>query len=391
LQNTRSQKTDELLKIAIEIVVGVILTLIISTIIDLSISSFLPEYAKYELYIQEGAQAAIILIIGLLITKSIMEYVENKFSTTRKELYGLSLIIRIVMYIIIFALVLSVFRVSLTGLLAGSAIGGIVLGLAVQTVASNLLSGIFVTSTKTLKYGDMVNVNSWIWSLNTIGKITEVKTLFFKILTKDNNIVSIPNSALLGSGVVVEYKQKDSKYSYPTSITTMADVPADKIIEYIKNYDKNIDIYLSEKSGMTNVFLVPLKFDDVLEINEKTSEINRIVDKAYWDIKSEMLLMGTNTYEYNRTGNVYPLTVNLNSDVPADKIIKNVHEKDKKITVYLLSKAGANNIFSANFKYKTRDEIMENINRINLLFESAYEELKTADTKKANKPASPKK
>ena len=383
MQKNIKKRTDELVKIGIEIVIGVILSMLIGIFFSAFITAFLPGYKTYEIYINEGVHAAIILIIGFMITRSIIRYIEFKLSTTRKELYGISLIIRIVMYIIILALVLSVFHIAITGILAGSAIGGVVLGLAVQTVASNLLSGIFVTSTGTLKYGDVISINSWVWSIETTGKIIDIKTLFSKMLTKDNNIISIPNSALLGSGVLVEFKQKDSKYLYPINITVSADVPVDKIIEHVKNQNKDIDIYLSSKSGVTNVLLVMLRFDDVLEINKKTSEINELVDKAYWDTKTKMLLVGNNAlYEYNQTNRIYPLAVTLNSDVPADKIIENINKVDNKLKVYLLSKTGGTNIFSASFEYGKQDEVMNNINRINLLFESTYNNIKNSDAKK---------
>ncbi len=383
MQRNVKQRKNELLKIAIEIIIGIILSIIIGFMLDFFIRVFLPAYKSYETYINEGVRGAIILIIGFMVTGSIIRYIEFKLSTTRRELYGISLIIRIVMYIIILAFVLSVFHVDITGLLAGSAIGGVVLGLAVQTVASNLLAGIFITSTRTLKYGDIISINSWIWSIETTGRIIDIKTLFSKILTKDNNIISIPNSALLGSGVIIEFNKEESKYIYPVSVTVYYDVPVDKIIEYVKNYNSDIDIYLSAKSGATNILLAFIKFDDVLDINKKTSEINEIVDKAYWDIKSEMLSVGNNTlYQYNKVNNVYPLAVTLNSDVPAEKIIENVNKSDNKIKVYLISKTGGTNIFSANFEYDKSEDIMDNINRINLLFENAYNNIKNSDSKK---------
>ena len=50
-------------------------------------------------------------------------------------------IIRIVFYIVVIAIILAIFGVSITGILAGSTVGGIILGLAVQTVMTNIISG----------------------------------------------------------------------------------------------------------------------------------------------------------------------------------------------------------------------------------------------------------
>jgi len=382
MEENVKQKKDELLKIAAEIIIGVAVAILLGIFIDYFINTFLPQYKIYEGYVNESVHAIIVLIVGFMVAGSLIKYIEYKISTSRKELYGISLIIRIVIYIIILAIVLSVFHISITGILAGSAIGGVVLGFAVQTVASSLLSGLFVTSTGTLKYGDIVNINSWVWSIDTVGKIIDIKTLFSKMLTKDNTIISIPNSALLGSGVMVEYKREDSKYVYPVDITINSDVPYEKVIENVKNMGKDVDIYLSTKAGTTNVLLAYIKFDDVLEINDKTSELNAIIDKSYWDVKAKMLLIGNNTlYEYNQTDGLYPFTITLNSDIAADKIIENVQKIDNNIKVRLISKTGGTNVFSSIFKYGTTEENLDNINRINLLFESVYNEMKNSKAK----------
>ena len=68
------------------------------------------------------------------------------------------------------------------------------------------------------------------WSVETTGKIVEVKTLFSKMLTKDNNVIYLPNSEILGNSVITEYRNDGGSYIYPLNITAQADVPADKIL-----------------------------------------------------------------------------------------------------------------------------------------------------------------
>jgi small-conductance mechanosensitive channel len=377
MQTNIKKKRNPLITATIEIIIGIVLSLIVGKFVSAIIAAFIPEYISYTVYINQAILSAIIIIVGLIVTNTTLKYFELKLSPTRKELYGISLLVRTIIYIIILAFVLSVFHVNVTDLLLGSAIGGVVLGLAVQTVTSNLLSSIFVTSTGTLKYGDVVNINSGSWSIDTTGKIIEIKTLFSKMLTKDNNIINIPNSALLGSAAIVEYRENASNYIYPVNITILGDVPVDKIIELVKEVEKDIDIYFFAKSGFHNVLLVLIRFADVLEMNKKISDVNSIIDKAYWDIKSKMLLIGNNAmYDYNQTDKIYPLIVTLNSNVPSDKIIENVRKLDNSINVNFVSKNGSNNIFSANFQVQQTSEIAENVTRINTLFEDVYNKLK---------------
>jgi len=383
MNKTVNKKRNPLIKAYVGIIIGIILSVIAGKIVSIIITMFIPSYTSYIAYINQAIISVIIIVVGLTVTNSVLKYFELKLSPNRKELYGISLLVRTILYIIILVFVLYVFHVNATDLLFGSAIGGVVLGLAVQTIASNLLSSIFVTSTGTLKYGDIVNINSGSWSTDTTGKIIEIKTLFSKILTKDNNIINIPNSALLGSAAIVEYKNGISKYIYPVNVTILGDVPVDKIIELVKEVEKDIDIYFLAKSGFHNVLLVLISFEDVLEMNKKISHVNSIIDKAYWDIKSKMLLIGNNAwYDYNQSDKIYPVIVTLNSDVSSDKIIENVRKLDNSIDVNFISKNGSINIFSADFRVQEVSEIAGNVTRINTLFENVYNKLKANDNQK---------
>jgi len=260
----------ELFKILAEIAVGIFLVVLLGFLIDRILTDFFPKYKVYEPLINESVRSIIVVVIGFIVTSTIIKYIESKMES-RKESYGVvTMVVRIAMYIVIIAIVLSIFQISITGVLAGSTIGGVILGFAVQTVASNFLSGVFATSSRTIKYGDIIGINSWIWGNQTIGKVVDIKTFFSKVITKDNNLISIPNSALMGNSVLTEYKISDeSYYLYPLSVTTYADVPSDKIIEGVKKYLKDVDVYLNVKSGMTNVFLALFKFQNIEELNKK--------------------------------------------------------------------------------------------------------------------------
>ncbi|WP_287949989.1 mechanosensitive ion channel domain-containing protein [Acidiplasma sp.] len=384
LNNARKSR-GELAKIIAEIIIGIILAILAGFVVDFIITRFLPEYKGYEIYINEGVRAVIVLIIGMMITRSTLRFIEYRIKTSRKELYGISLIIRIIMYIIVIAIVLSIFHVSVTGILAGSAVGGVILGLAVQTVASNLIASIFVTSSRTLKYGDVVGINSWVWSIDTTGKIIDVKTLFSKMLTKDNNVISIPNSALLGNSVITEFKTEDSSYIYPLNITTPSDVPADKVIENFKAMSNNNDmtIFLSAKGGTTNTYLIMFKFQDINELNKIISIANMNLDRAYWTVKSQANVLGNNAiYESIYELNYYPVTVILNSDVKSDEILKYVSENhgDLDLKGILMSKSGSTNTYLIFAKIKGPEDINSTINAVNIFMENAYNTLKASQS-----------
>ncbi len=366
----------ELFKILAEIAVGIFLVVLLGFLIDRILIDFFPKYKVYEPLINESVRSIIVVVIGFIITSTIIKYIESKMES-RKESYGVvTMVVRIAMYIVIIAIVLSVFQISITGVLAGSTIGGVILGFAVQTVASNFLSGVFATSSRTIKYGDIIGINSWIWGNQTIGKVVDIKTFFSKVITKDNNLISIPNSALMGNSVLTEYKISDeSYYLYPLSVTTYADVPSDKIIEGVKKYLKDVDVYLNVKSGMTNVFLALFKFQTIEELNKKMDEINLAFDNIYWKIKSNSYVYGNQVFfdlKSEDGGYIYPLNVTLNSDVQAEKILSYIKKSSPDLEVYLSNKNGSTNVFIAMIKYKDIEEIPDAINKVNLIFDMAY-------------------
>ncbi len=375
-------RRDQVLKIASEVVIGVILAILSGYLADLFINTFLPQYRSDEVFIIESVHAIVILIVGLLIVGSFIKYLREVLIKTNRGLYGISLIVRIIFYVIILALVMSAFHVSVTGILAGSAIGGVVLGLAVQTVASNVLSSIFATSSNTVKFGEVISVNSWVWSVETTGKVVDVKTLFSKILTKDNNVIYLPNSEILGNSVITEFRDNGSSYIYPLNITAQADVPADKILEEVNARDdlKDMKFFLSSKNGVSNTFEALISFNEVTEINEKTARANMAIDGAYWDIKSKFNVLGPNSM-YEGSEIVYPVTVTLNSDVPSGKLIDETAKLLPDTEIILLTRGATTNVFLAKVKLSGRT-MEKTINETNLAFEQAYSELKKASEPK---------
>ncbi|AGO61313.1 MULTISPECIES: mechanosensitive ion channel family protein [Ferroplasma] len=367
---------NEVLKIVVEVIIGIVLALLAGFAIDIVINKFLPQYKSYQPFIVEAVHAVIILIIGFLVVGSFLKYLKEALIKTNRSLYGVSLIIRIVFYIIILALVMSAFHISVTGILAGSAIGGVVLGLAVQTVASNLLSSIFATSTNTIKYGEVISVNSWVWSIETTGKIIDVKTLFSQMLTKDNNIIYLPNSEILGNSVITEFRTKNGSYTYPLNITVQADVPADQILSQIKenNDFSDIKFFLSTKNGVSNTFEALIVFNEVTELNEKIARANNALDSAYWNIKSKFNVLGPNAM-WESPENVYPLTVTLNSDVPSEKLIDEAIKQIPNSEVILLTRGASTNVYLAKVKIAGK-EVDKVINDTNLSFERIYNKLK---------------
>jgi small-conductance mechanosensitive channel len=104
----------------------------------------------------------------------------------------------IVAYILIAAFVLKhFFDLSLGALLSGSALLGVILGLALQDTLGNLFSGISLHADKPFEVGDVITVGKW------VGVVESVTWRAAKIRTFTNHVVLLSNSQIAKEAIEV--------------------------------------------------------------------------------------------------------------------------------------------------------------------------------------------
>lgn len=81
-----------------------------------------------------------------------------------------------------------VFRVDTQGLLAASAAMGLVLGIAAQNVLKNIFGGLIVVFDQPFQVGDKISLGG------TYGEVVSIGLRSTRIVTADDNLVSVPNS-----------------------------------------------------------------------------------------------------------------------------------------------------------------------------------------------------
>lgn len=205
-----------------------VLHVVLSALI-VSNSKILP----YVTDIQLGLDAALVGIGGYIIIRIIKYALENYLSTRADKvtIRSVSLIVDLALYTLLVLAILSALGVNLTGAAIGGAVGGVAIGLAAQTVVSNILSGIMVTSSRTVRPGDAIILQSWIWSPPIVGEAERVTLLFTEVRTVTGNLVKVPNSAFfLGNTVFTKLREED-KLVYPYQLTVNADVPGNVLME----------------------------------------------------------------------------------------------------------------------------------------------------------------
>lgn len=130
-------------------------------------------------------------IIYRLVKKGIHKVGDQKLSNDRKEI--LHRLARYIFYFAVVVYVLGLFGIKLSAIWGAAGIAGVAIGFAAQTSVSNLISGIFIVSEKSIKLGDTIIING------VTGVVDTISLLSVRVHTYDNQMVRIPNSSIINS------------------------------------------------------------------------------------------------------------------------------------------------------------------------------------------------
>ena len=130
-------------------------------------------------------------IIYRLVKKGIHKVGDQKLSNDRKEI--LHRLARYIFYFAVIVYILGLFGIKLSAIWGAAGIAGVAIGFAAQTSVSNLISGIFIVSEKSIKLGDTIIING------VTGVVDTISLLSVRVHTYDNQMVRIPNSSIINS------------------------------------------------------------------------------------------------------------------------------------------------------------------------------------------------
>ena len=157
------------------------------------IAWFHEVFTLHHMFMAAGVLMAVIIyyIIYRLVRKGIHKVDQQKLSDERKHL-----LMRLARYIFYFAVivhVLGMFGIKFSAIWGAAGIAGVAIGFAAQTSVSNLISGIFIVSEKSIKLGDTIIING------VTGIVDAISLLSVRVHTYDNQMVRIPNSSIINS------------------------------------------------------------------------------------------------------------------------------------------------------------------------------------------------
>ena len=120
---------------------------------------------------------------------------------------GLAKILKYSFFVLAVIYVLGIFNIKITALLGAAGIAGVAIGFAAQTSFSNIISGFFILSEKSLKIGDYITIK------DVSGTVDSIDMLSVKIKTPDNQMVRVPNETIIKDPDGSYHGEAGSKWS----------------------------------------------------------------------------------------------------------------------------------------------------------------------------------
>jgi small conductance mechanosensitive channel len=168
----------------------------------------------------------IILLASFLIIKWTAMFIKNsgkKFELDETLIQVLNELFKYIVYALAVTLILGELGIDITAIAVSLGILGVAVGFAARDTISNFISGLFVLGDKSFKVGDIIEIS------DKKGKVMLMGFRVTKLVTPDNNIITIPNSNF-SKNVHVNHTPLEDK-RVDLNVTIPYNVKVEEVIE----------------------------------------------------------------------------------------------------------------------------------------------------------------
>lgn len=144
------------------------------------------------------------VVVGFLMRRNVLRRLERMAAATDNDLddrlvqFARSFL-GVVLLFVAFLLILRVWHVEITPLLAGAGIAGIAIGLAAKETLADVLAGVFLITDRPMRVGDRVKIEKIGSEWGSWGDVVDVGLRRTQVRNTDGVIVSYPNNVLANS------------------------------------------------------------------------------------------------------------------------------------------------------------------------------------------------
>ena len=230
----------------------------------------------------------VLLVIALIMTSLFLQWIRRFF--TRKmepddklKFVSIFKFIKYTVYIVVILFTMSAAGINITILITASAALFVGLGLALQELFQDIIGGIFIIMDKSLRVGDVVEVD------NRVGKVFEIKLRTTRAITRDDKIIIIPNHKFI-SDIVYNYTQnhKTTRESVLIGVAYGSDVKlVTKLLEEVVSDRRGIlkspkpFVMFDDFGDSALLFSINFFVLDGFTVPRVKSEIRYSIDEAF--------------------------------------------------------------------------------------------------------------
>lgn len=150
----------------------------------------------------------LVIVLGLVSKRVLKRVLIGKLTEDNIE-YGrrvsIFMILKYLLYIIVFVLLLEIIGIGVNALLVGSAALLVGIGMGLQYIFSDLVSGLFLLFERPIELGDIIEVD------NVVGKIQVIKLRHTVVLDRDGVNMIVPNHKFVTEKVINWSHNKDER------------------------------------------------------------------------------------------------------------------------------------------------------------------------------------
>jgi small-conductance mechanosensitive channel len=143
-----------------------------------------------------SVKVILVIIVALIITNVLLKIIRRVMNKNLEEedkgkFKSVFSFLKYFIYIIVFVIALEASGVNVSVIIAGSAALLVGLGLGLQTLFQDIISGIFIIVDKTVHVNDIIEIDG------VFGRVFEIKLRTTRVVTVLNKVIVIPNHKFL--------------------------------------------------------------------------------------------------------------------------------------------------------------------------------------------------
>lgn len=230
----------------------------------------------------------LLMLVAILIATVLISRLAARAAGRALAIRGMSdagtmaVIARLVRYVVLaigFGIALQTMGIDIAALFAAGAFFAIVLGFALQGVAENFVAGFLLLAERTIKPGDVLEVEGRVVRVSRLGMRATVAR------SRDEEDLIIPNSKL-AQNTVTNYTLRDSVYRLKTTVGVSYGSDVARVFETLrtaagevawKQSDRDARVLLLEFGDSSVVFEVSIWMQDPWQARVARSDLNEAI------------------------------------------------------------------------------------------------------------------